>query len=142
MLNKIMAVGMSVLILVFTACAPHSGHVREGSGPQRYHQGNDNRDSARSGDPLVDASEELITRSRGHSLAGELNSAIRALERAINLNPGYGPSYFYLAEAWLKKGNTAQSLEFHRHAKIYLNDNEEWSERLKDQFERILNDER
>lgn len=65
------------------------------------------------------------------------DEAIRTLERSINLNPGNGTNYYYLAEAWLLKKDISQAAEFNRLAWIYLKDLPEWRRRLADQTDRI-----
>jgi hypothetical protein len=40
------------------------------------------------------------------------DEAVRTLERAVNLHPTNGGNYYYLAEAWLMKGNVRQAREF------------------------------
>ena len=69
--------------------------------------------------------------------SGKIDDAIVTLERAINLNPSNGQNYYYLAEAWLKKGNLSQAREFNRLAAMYLKGEQEWMSRVKDQQERI-----
>jgi len=55
----------------------------------------------------------------------------------MNLNPSNGQNYYYMAEAWLKKGNPSQAREFNRLAAMYLKDDSNWIGRVKDQQERI-----
>ncbi|HOC37704.1 MAG TPA: tetratricopeptide repeat protein, partial [Thermodesulfobacteriota bacterium] len=40
------------------------------------------------------------------------DDAIAVFERAIQLNPGSGQNYFYVAEAWIMKGTMDQAREF------------------------------
>jgi predicted Zn-dependent protease len=65
------------------------------------------------------------------------DDAIGILERALNLNPGNGRNYYYLAEAWLMKRNTGQAAEFNRLAEMYLKDDNVWLDRVIQQRERI-----
>lgn len=65
------------------------------------------------------------------------DEAISLLEKAINIDPGNGSNYYYLAEAWMIKGNRAQALEFNRMAEIYLGDNADWKARVQRQKGRI-----
>jgi tetratricopeptide (TPR) repeat protein len=69
--------------------------------------------------------------------SGKVDDAITTLERALNVNPSNGQNYYYLAEAWLKKGNLSQAREFNRLAAMYLRDDPGWMNRVKDQEERI-----
>jgi tetratricopeptide (TPR) repeat protein len=68
---------------------------------------------------------------------GQPDDAISTLERAVNLNPLNGQNYYYLAEAWLGKGNPNQAREFNRLAALYLRDKPDWMNRVKTQEERI-----
>lgn len=68
---------------------------------------------------------------------GNPDDAIVILERALNLYPTNGLNYYYLAEAWLMKGNFTQANEFNRLAEIYLQDNPEWLKSVLRQRERI-----
>lgn len=65
------------------------------------------------------------------------DQAIRLLERAINLHPQNGEAYYYLAEAWLRKGNFDQALEFNRLADLYFKDDNSWLQRIAFQKNRI-----
>lgn len=65
------------------------------------------------------------------------DEAIRVLERAVNLNPKNGEHYYYLAEAWLMKGNWVQAKEFNHLAEIYMKTDQEWIARVQSQKERI-----
>jgi len=65
------------------------------------------------------------------------DDAIVILERALNLYPTNGLNYYYLAEAWLMKGNFSQANEFNRLAEIYLQDNPDWLKSVLRQRERI-----
>lgn len=87
--------------------------------------------------PRAVASLRLTERARGFIAMNQPDDAIRNLERAINLNPGNGTNYYYLAEAWLLKRNLAQAAEFNRLAVIYLKESPEWRTRLSQQAERI-----
>ncbi len=65
------------------------------------------------------------------------DAAIRTLERAMNLYPQNGQIYFYLAEAWLQKGNIEQAAEYNKTAQIYLRKDPIWAGRLAHQQQRI-----
>jgi predicted Zn-dependent protease len=68
---------------------------------------------------------------------GKVDDAITTLERAMNVNPSNGQNYYYLAEAWLKKGNLTQAREFNRLAAMYLRHEAGWMDRVNDQQQRI-----
>ena len=87
--------------------------------------------------PRAVASLRLTEQARVLLESGKVDEAITALERAMNVNPSNGQNYYYLAEAWLKKGNSSQAREFNRLAAMYLKDEPDWMSRVKDQQERI-----
>lgn len=89
--------------------------------------------------PQALASLELISHARTLIEKNRPDAAIRVLERSVNLHPQNGRAYYYLAEAWLKKGNVPQAKEFHRLAGIYLRNDRQWSLRLKIQEQKITN---
>ena len=89
--------------------------------------------------PQALASLELINQARTLIEKNRPDAAIRVLERSVNLHPQNGRVYYYLAEAWLKKGNVPQAKEFHRLADIYLRNDRQWSLRLKIQEQKITN---
>jgi tetratricopeptide (TPR) repeat protein len=68
---------------------------------------------------------------------GKPDEAIRILERAINLHPGNGENYYYLAEAWRMKKNAPQALEYNALAAIRFKDDLKWMERIALQKRRI-----
>ncbi|MFZ7111509.1 MAG: tetratricopeptide repeat protein [Desulfatiglandales bacterium] len=88
-------------------------------------------------DPRAVASFRLTDRAHGYLDMGQPDDAIRTLERAINLYPDHGENYYYLAEAWIMKGNRAQAGEFNRLAALYLKDSPAWRSRLARQVRRI-----
>jgi tetratricopeptide (TPR) repeat protein len=87
--------------------------------------------------PRAVASLRLTEQARVLLETGKVDDAITTLERAINLNPSNGQNYYYMAEAWLRKGNPSQAREFNRLAAMYLKDDPNWIGRVKDQQERI-----
>jgi predicted Zn-dependent protease len=87
--------------------------------------------------PRVLAALQLTEQGRIFLENNQPDDAIGILERALNLNPDNGRNYYYLAEAWLMKGNIDQAAEFNRLAEIYLKDDSEWLNRVILQSERI-----
>jgi predicted Zn-dependent protease len=68
---------------------------------------------------------------------GKIDDAINVLERAVSIYGANGKNYYYLAEAWVKKGNLMQAKEWNRLAEVYLAEDREWSKRASEQRERI-----
>ncbi|MEN6320882.1 MAG: tetratricopeptide repeat protein [Syntrophaceae bacterium] len=68
---------------------------------------------------------------------GKYDDAISVLERAVSLSASNGKNYYYLAEAWLRKGNGTQAREWNRLAEMYLAGDQEWLRRVHNQRERI-----
>lgn len=87
--------------------------------------------------PRQKASFEITREGEQMLNAGKTDNAIRLLEQAIGLNPNNGPCYYYLAEAWITKGDADEAREFHRLARDYLKDDEDWIERVDEQAQRI-----
>jgi tetratricopeptide (TPR) repeat protein len=87
--------------------------------------------------PRALASLELSSQARILIEEGRLNEAIRTLEQAVNLHPGSGESYYYLAEAWRLKGNLSQASEYNRLASIRFQGDSEWMRRIDVQKQRI-----
>ena len=65
------------------------------------------------------------------------DKAIRVLEQAVSLNAANGQAYYYLSEAWLMKGSTAQAKEFNHLAEIHLKEDSAWMIRVAQQADRI-----
>jgi tetratricopeptide (TPR) repeat protein len=72
-----------------------------------------------------------------HLKNGQPDQAITVLERAINLNPGSGQNYYYLADAWLMKKNLAQAAECNNLAADYFEGDPSWMARVTEQKKRI-----
>jgi hypothetical protein len=87
--------------------------------------------------PQLIASLTLVDQARVLIDSNRPDDAIRLLERAVNLHPQNGQTYYYLAEAWLKKGDILQAGEFHRLAGVYLKYDGDWSSQLKLQEQKI-----
>jgi tetratricopeptide (TPR) repeat protein len=87
--------------------------------------------------PRALASLELSTQAEMLIQEGRLDEAIRTLEQAVNLHPGSGEGYYYLAEAWRLKGNLSQAEEFNTLAAIRFKDDPEWMRRIDVQKRRI-----
>jgi len=68
---------------------------------------------------------------------GKIDDAISVLERAVSIYGANGKNYYYLAEAWTKKGNIIQAREWNRLAEMYLAGDREWSKKAAEQRERI-----
>lgn len=87
--------------------------------------------------PRALASLRLTEQGRLFLEAGKPDEAIRVLERAISLHPISVQNYYYLAEAWLLKGNVTQAQECNRLAILYLEQEPEWRVRVMAQKDRI-----
>jgi cytochrome c-type biogenesis protein CcmH/NrfG len=83
------------------------------------------------------ASIQLTREGRQLLNDGKTDNAIRLLEKAIGLDPDNGPSYYYLAQAWMKKGIFSEAKEFNDLAKIYLQDDKQWMTRVEKQANQI-----
>ncbi|HID31596.1 MAG TPA: tetratricopeptide repeat protein [Desulfobacterales bacterium] len=95
------------------------------------------RDMPAEPSPRALASLRLTDQGRMLLERGRTDDAISLLERAMGLHPTNGENYYYLAEAWLLKGRTAQAEEFNRLAGIYLEKNARWMGKVIEQKRRI-----
>jgi tetratricopeptide (TPR) repeat protein len=93
--------------------------------------------SANQQTPMALASVTFSQQGQVHLKNNKPDEAIRVLERAVNLNPRNGENYFYLAEAWIMKGNASQAKEFNHLAEIYMKTDPEWMGRVQSQKDRI-----
>jgi predicted Zn-dependent protease len=93
----------------------------------------------REGKPRPREVASLHLTEQGQTLleSGKVDDAINTLERAVSLYPSNGKNYYYLAEAWLRKGNVTQAREWNRLAGMYLAGDSEWSPRVYEQRGRI-----
>jgi tetratricopeptide (TPR) repeat protein len=87
--------------------------------------------------PRTVASLRLTDQARLLIESKRPDEAIRILEKALNIDPQNGQNYFFLAEAWIQKGNKMQALEFNRMAELYLASYPSWMVRVLQQKERI-----
>lgn len=87
--------------------------------------------------PRALAALNLVDKGRALIDDKKPDEAIRTLERALQVNPGEGKAYYYLAEAWLMKANRKQATEFNRLAGLYLRNSPMWSRSVEAQRERI-----
>jgi predicted Zn-dependent protease len=113
--------------------SPSAGSSSSGSTVQERDQTFPRRDDS----PRALASLRLTEEARMLLNSSRIDDAITTLEHAMNLDPSNGQNYYYLAEAWLEKGNSSQAREFNRLAAMYLRDQPEWIDRVNDQKERI-----
>ena len=61
------------------------------------------------------------------------DAAIDLLERSIAIDPSNGQAYYYLSNAWLMKKDQKQAYEFNRLAEEYIEDDDEWHQRVLEQ---------
>ena len=87
--------------------------------------------------PRTIASLRLTEQARTLIESKEPDQAIRIIEKAIAIDSTNGYNYYYLAEAWLLKGDRNQAREFNRLAGIYLEKKSDWFLKVKRQKERI-----
>ncbi|UCE55504.1 MAG: tetratricopeptide repeat protein [Desulfobacterales bacterium] len=92
--------------------------------------------------PRMVASLQLTEQGRRLLEQGKADNAIRVLEQAISLYPDNGQNYYYLAEAWLKKGVVSEAKKFNQLAEMHLRDDTEWMNRVAQQANRIADIER
>lgn len=79
------------------------------------------------------ASLKLTDQGKQLLAEGRYEDAISIFERSININSENGKNYYFLAEAWLKKGNAALAEEFNRLAALYVKHGSELSKQVNNQ---------
>jgi hypothetical protein len=87
--------------------------------------------------PRTVASLRLTEQARLLIESKKPDEAIGILEKAMNIDTNNGQNYYFLAEAWIMKGNKAQALELNRMAGLYLSNDNSWKLKVKQQKERI-----
>jgi len=95
------------------------------------------REETRPRGPREKASFQLTEEGRQLLEEDKPDQAIRLLEQAISLNPDNGQCYYYLAEAWLQKGNLTQARQFNSLAKNYLKNEKGWNALVANQADKI-----
>ncbi|HNT56545.1 MAG TPA: tetratricopeptide repeat protein [Syntrophales bacterium] len=88
-------------------------------------------------DPRTLAAMNLTEQGRMLLERGRVDEAISLFERAANISPANGRNCFYLAEAWILKGDLYQAREWNRLAEIYLREDGAWMEKVLAQKKRI-----
>ena len=94
-------------------------------------------DADTANDSRMAASHNLTTQGYRLLQKNDYDGAIRVLERAVGVNTGNGPGYFYLAQAWLEKENFQLAARFNQLARMYLRNHPTWSQRARAQKEKI-----
>ena len=95
------------------------------------------REETRQRSPREKASLQLTEEGRQFLDEDKPDHAIRLLEQAISLNPDNGQCYYYLAEAWLQKGNISEARQFNSLAENYLKKDKDWKTRVANQADKI-----
>jgi hypothetical protein len=86
---------------------------------------------------IIMASNSLTKEGDRRIKKGDIEGAISILERAIGINSKDGAGYYYLAEAWLKKGNFKLAAQYNKLAGIYLRTDGRWGRLAEEQAHRI-----
>jgi hypothetical protein len=94
-------------------------------------------ESSESPGPRTLAALNLVEQARGFLDRGRPDEALRILERSMRIDPGNPQSAYYLAEAWILKGNRRQAEAFHRLAAVHLSGDPQWTEKLRAQRRRL-----
>jgi len=125
--------------MVFTGCAFSVFKTTPGESRQTQQQSKKEEKTVEKSklSPRDIAALQLTEQGQTFLKSQRPDDAIRILERALNLNPDNGQNYYYLAEAWLMKGNIGQAEQFNRLAEIYLQDDAEWFQKVILQKKRI-----
>jgi len=87
--------------------------------------------------PRENAAARLTRQGTQLLEVGKPDSAIRMFEQAIGLDPSNGQSYYYIAQAWLAKGNVKEAQKFNNLARNYLEKDLVWASRVAQQAGQI-----
>ena len=121
-----METNLKRLVISFLAIVLCSGCVKQVA-----------REETRQPSPREKASLQLTQEGRQLLAEGKPDQAIRLMEQAIGLNPDNGQCYYYLAEAWLQKGNPSEAGQFNSLAKNYLKKDKDWKTLVANQADKI-----
>ncbi len=136
-LNRQAIITLILLPLLFWGCASGTGTTYpKGELPPPEMVAPPNRDKGYK-DSRTLASHNLTAKGYDKLQRGDIDGALRLLERAVGINPSDGPGYYFLAEAWIAKGRLSQATRFNKLARIYLRNEPTWSLRAKTQKDRI-----
>ena len=100
------------------------------SKPSRLKEG---KPEASRKDPRLMTSLNLTAMGERHIRNGRYDEAISVLEKSVAVYAQNGKNYYYLAEAWLRKGNLSLAKEFNQLASIYLKDDKGFAGRVIEQ---------
>ncbi len=128
---------LAVMVLLIAGCAAQSVRPYPDEPPPEQTPEELPEPESRRIPPQMLAAAELTVQGREQLRNGRYEQAIRTFERALNVHPGHGPTYYYLAEAWLKTGNLTQAKTFNRQAHTYLKNHSGWLRKILDQKRRI-----
>jgi tetratricopeptide (TPR) repeat protein len=148
-MDKLMRVVIALAIMAIAGCAttsvaptpapvekPAARKVPPGRVPEKPAVPSQ-RPSSKQPSPRAVASLHLTEQARMLLAGGKPDDAIRVLEQAVMINPSNGKNYYYLAEAWIQKGNSSKALEFNNLAAMYLKNDPEWIETVNRQRKQI-----
>jgi tetratricopeptide (TPR) repeat protein len=136
--KKLQALVLYFICLIVFGCAAGAPAPSKHS-PRSTSDTKVEKKELREGKPRPREVASLHLTEQGQMLleSGKVDEAIGVLERAVNIYPSNGKNYYYLAEAWLRKGNVIQAREWNRLAGMYLAGDSEWSPRVYEQRGRI-----
>lgn len=79
------------------------------------------------------AAEQLIEQGRQELKKDRAEAAMRSFERAIQIHPDGCVPYYYMAEAWLQKGDVRRALQFNQLALSRADQDPYWKNRIREQ---------
>jgi Tfp pilus assembly protein PilF len=120
-----------MLVLACTAKAPII------SAPERPHSSRSAIESDAAREHRLTAAEELIEQGKKDLRNRRTDAAMRSFERSIQLHPDGWVPYYYMAEAWMQKGDLTRARQFNRLARTYADQNPYWKRRIRDQAQQL-----
>lgn len=100
-------------------------------------ENNNSIDEEESTSPAISLVSEGIEKLK----ADLIDDAEWKFEEAVNLDPNYGPAYYWLARVKYRLGNTTQCFELLKKATGLLQNSEEWLTRVQEFSDHINSEE-
>ena len=121
--------GIILLAIIFVAsCAKQTkGPYKQVKRGQKEILIQENTEPAESSE--YSAAQELVNKGKKEFNSGDFEKASRTFEAAINMEPGNGVAYFWLAKTNLELNDIENAKQLLDRASIYLTD-DDWKEKI------------
>ena len=123
-----------VTCVLFWACTAKAPVI---SAPEPPHPSRSAVESDSDRKHRIHAAEQLIEQGKADLKNSRPDSAMRSFERAVQLHPDGCGAYYYMAEAWLQKGDLRRARQFNRLARSYADQDPYWERRIRNQARQL-----